>query len=341
MKSKSFFKAIGLNILSKLGVLTFFYNKNRKNITVLVLHGVMAKHGKTSWNPLRTQLPPNELQNTLKILSKYYQFINVEQCVGMLEGKIPLIDHALLLTFDDGYRNTIDYALPVCESFGIKPVLFIATGHIDSGEPFWFDRLDYALQQNMGKVISFEYEGNKYCFDTTSRQALKASYKKFRDVCKNDFTDDITMNKLFDALSEMLESNSGKALRDICLEDDWSCIASWSELRDAVENDRLDIASHTVDHWRLNSLSEEQVLSQLQKSKARIENKLAIKCQYFCYPNGNYNKLAIKLIKRSGYRAAFSTDVGLCKSKEDLMTLKRLHFPANKTASEILYHLNR
>ncbi|ABM02313.1 polysaccharide deacetylase [Psychromonas ingrahamii 37] len=338
---KRIFKKLILSCLDKLGFLYFLHYKNRHKISVLMLHGVMTPHDNTIWNPLRPQLSPGELQRVLGILSSYYQFITVKQCIDMLEGKIPLIDNALLITFDDGYRNNIDYALPICEQFAIKPVLFVTTGYIDSGLPFWFDRLDYALQQNMGGVISFEYQGAKYCFDATSRQALKTSYQAFRDHCKQVFTEDIEMNQLFNALSEMLEIRAGKALREISTDDDWSAMVSWPQLREAVKTGRLDVSSHTVDHLRVDRLPEEQILIQLQQSKMRIEQELAGKCHYFCYPNGNYNDLAISLLKKTGYRAAFSTDVGLCEVKDSLMTLKRFNFPANKTKNEILYQLNR
>lgn len=336
-----FLKQSMLSLLSRLGILDYIHNKNRHKITVLTLHGVMEKHKQSLWEPLRPQLRPSELESILKVMSKYYHFITAEQCIGMLEGKVPIIEHALLLTFDDGYRNTIDYALPICEKFGIKPLLFIATGHIDSGKPFWFDRLDYALQQNMGSIISIEYEGVNYTFDATTRETLKVCYQQFRDDCKKSFNDDIKMNHLFNGLSHKLEVSSGKALCDICHDDDWSSTATWFLLREVVKKDRINIASHTVDHWRLNSLTQEQIFFQLQQSKVRIENELGIKCDYFCYPNGNYNTLAKNLVKKSGYIAAFSTDAGLCNEHDDLMTLKRLHFPLNKTAKEILYRLNR
>lgn len=336
-----FLKQSMLSLLFRLGFLDYIHSKNRHKITVLTLHGVMEKHDNSLWEPLRPQLRPSELEKMLKIISKYYHFITVEQCIDMLEGKVPVIEHALLLTFDDGYRNTIDYALPICEKFGIKPLLFIATGHIDSGKPFWFDRLDYALQQNMGGVISIEHESVNYTFDATTREILKVCYQQFRDDCKKSFNDDIKMNHLFNVLSHVLEVRSGKALCDICHDDDWSSTAPWFLLREVVKKNRIDVASHTVDHWRLNSLTEEQILFQLQQSKIRIEKELGIKCDYFCYPNGNYNTLAINLVKKSGYIAAFSTDAGLCDKHDDLMTLKRLHFPLNKTVKEILYQLNR
>lgn len=333
-------KKILLYLFTKLGYLKFLHWKNRHKVCVLMLHGVMAPHSQTSWTPLRPQISPDELKRTLDILSHYYQFITIEQAIDILEGKVAPIESALLITFDDGYRNNIDYALPIFEQFGVKPILFVATGHLDSKLPFWFDRIDYALQQNMGELISFQYQGSEYCFDATSLPALKASYQKFRDDCKYAFTDDIDMNKLFNALSEMLESRSGKALRDICVEDDWSGIVSWEQLKEAVKFNRIDVGSHTVDHWRLDSLSETQIIVQLQQSKMRIEEELATQCQYFCYPNGNYSELAVSLTKESGYRAAFATKGKLCKVNDDLMTLKRFSFPENKTSAEIIYQLN-
>ena len=340
MKSKIFLKRGLLNVLFKVGFLDFLHYKNRHKICVLMLHGVMDPNIKTSWRPLRQQLSPDKLIRTLNLLSECYQFITIAQCVDMLEGKTPLINNALLITFDDGYRNNIEYALPICEKFAIKPVLFVATNHINSGLPFWFDRLDYALQQNIGAILSLPYQGGIYKFDATTRETLSVSYKKFRDECKQIFTDDIKLNQLFNALSEILESRSGLALHNICAHDDWSAIASWQQLKEAVEQGRVDVASHTMDHWRIDCLNEDQVLSQLKQSKVCIEKELAVNCDYFCYPNGNYNKLGIQLLKEVGYRAAFSTDVGLCQSKDDLMTLKRFNFPSNKTKPELLYLLN-
>ena len=339
-KIKRLIKKSIIDYLSLFGILNYLHYKNRHKITVLMLHGVMEQNENVNWEPLRKQLPPSELARILGILSTNYQFITIDQFIALVKGQIAPIHNALLVTFDDGYRNTLDYALPICEQFNIKPILFVTTGHINSGLPFWFDRLDYALQQNMGESIEFNYLGVQYAFDTSSREALTESYKKFRDQCKNEFNNDVEMSQLFTALAEMLESRAGKALSDICIEDDWSAIASWSEIENAVKQDRIDIGSHTVDHWRIDSLSENEILEQLVNSKAEIEGNLSTKCQYFCYPNGDYNQMSIELLKQAHYRAAFTTDVGLCKSKDDLMTLKRFNFPANKTKSEILYLLN-
>lgn len=340
MVVKAFIKRMLLKALFNTGLLKYLHHKNRHKICVLMVHGVMDPNVDSAWKPLRNQLSAEEFDRTLCTLSQYYHFITVQQSVDMLAGRLPLIDNALLITFDDGYRNNIDYALPICEKYNIKPILFVATNHVNSGLPFWFDRLDYALQQNMGEVISLSYKNEVYTFDATSRNALTISYKKFRDLCKDKFSDDIELNNLFDYLCETLEKRSASALKDICHEDDWSAIVTWDALKRLTSDNRIDVASHTQDHLRLDCLIKSKILSQIKQSKVCIEKELAVKCDYFCYPNGNYNKLSKQLVKEVGYQAAFSTDVGLCQSRDDLMTLKRFNFPAHKTIPELLFLLN-
>lgn len=340
-KLKKIFKKMALFFLSIFGVLSWLHYRNRNKVSVLMLHGVMKEQAKNLWTPLRPQISPDELKRSLTILSHYYQFINLEQAIEIIKGNAPEIKHALLITFDDGYRNNLDYALPICKEFGIKPVICLATGYVDSRLPFWFDRLDYALQQHIGGIINLKFESEYYKFNAASLDTLRESYKEFRDTVKKQFNDDIKMSYLLSSLAEILEVKSGKALCDICDEDDWSAIAEWNELKKEVVFGNIDIASHTIDHVRLGCLSETDIIHQINESKDRIEKELEVVCDIFCYPNGDYNKLAIKLLKESGYKVAFSTDAGLCNHNDDLMSLKRFSFPVGKSEAELLYLLNR
>ena len=45
------------------------------------------------------------------------------------------------ITFDDGYADNLHNALPLLERYSAPATVFLATGWIDRGEPFWWDRL--------------------------------------------------------------------------------------------------------------------------------------------------------------------------------------------------------
>ena len=74
----------------------------------------------------------------------------------MLKGVVPKRKNCALFIIDDGYQNALTHAIPVLDEFDIKPLIFVVTGMIDSKIPYWFDRLDVALQAARGLVESVE-----------------------------------------------------------------------------------------------------------------------------------------------------------------------------------------
>lgn len=59
------------------------------------------------------------------------------------------IDHwqkkAAVVTFNNGYKSNYEYAFPILKKYGIPATIFLATGHIDTGVLFWWDKIRYAL----------------------------------------------------------------------------------------------------------------------------------------------------------------------------------------------------
>ncbi|MGN6496840.1 MAG: polysaccharide deacetylase family protein [Tsuneonella sp.] len=56
-------------------------------------------------------------------------------------GSGPAPRFATAITFDDGYRDNLTTAAPILAEFGLPATMFVSTGHIDSGRPFWWDEL--------------------------------------------------------------------------------------------------------------------------------------------------------------------------------------------------------
>jgi peptidoglycan/xylan/chitin deacetylase (PgdA/CDA1 family) len=51
-----------------------------------------------------------------------------------LEG-VPLPPGAVLITFDDGYRDNLENALPILQRYGYPAVVFVPVGFLDDGRP--------------------------------------------------------------------------------------------------------------------------------------------------------------------------------------------------------------
>jgi peptidoglycan/xylan/chitin deacetylase (PgdA/CDA1 family) len=72
----------------------------------------------------------------------------------------------------------------------------------------------------------------------------------------------------------------------------------------------IEFGSHSMNHKLLHQLTPREVEFEVAESKRQIEDLLQKPCNVFAYPAGYYSDTAQKLIKDTGYIAAFSTTYG-------------------------------
>jgi len=56
--------------------------------------------------------------------------VSLGRALPALSGDQPLPEDALAITFDDGYRDNLDVALPILERLGLPATVFVATGYV-------------------------------------------------------------------------------------------------------------------------------------------------------------------------------------------------------------------
>ncbi|MBW1900483.1 MAG: polysaccharide deacetylase family protein [Deltaproteobacteria bacterium] len=92
---------------------------------------------------------------------------------------------------------------------------------------------------------------------------------------------------------------------------------SWEQVDELAKNG-FDVQSKTMTHRDLTKLNKGEsfkeyfktVQRELSQSKKIIEKQLGRKCKYMAYPYGVTNNLATALVKKEGYRAAFTIKRG-------------------------------
>jgi len=109
---------------------------------------------------------------------------------------------------------------------------------------------------------------------------------------------------------------------------------SWKQVRE-MHNNGFNFQSHTLSHMLLANVSDEEVLSQLIKSREGIEWRLKEKVEYLAYPGGAYDPRTIELAKQAGYRAAFTINLGRDTKNCGLFTLNRI--PIFQTSHSLLH----
>src|SRR5262245_58857356 len=110
-------------------------------LRVLTYHRILEPGDETVY-PGVVSTTPEGFARQVQLLTCRYRVISLADAVAALKGRAPLPPRALLLTFDDAYRDFAQHAWPLLRSQGLPVVLFVPTGFPDRPErPFWWDRL--------------------------------------------------------------------------------------------------------------------------------------------------------------------------------------------------------
>ena len=82
-------------------------------------------------------ITPDELDQCFRLFKRYYNVISIEQVAAARAGQHALPHRPLLITFDDGWQDNFQYALPILKRHDLPALLFVATGYIGSEKSFW------------------------------------------------------------------------------------------------------------------------------------------------------------------------------------------------------------
>ncbi len=120
---------------------------------------------------------------------------------------------------------------------------------------------------------------------------------------------------------------------------DHKCL-NWKEVIELQDNN-IEIGSHTVSHPQLSTLTHKEVETEIQKSKEIIENKLGKPCTSFSYPyafpeeDKKFVVFLRNVLLESGYHNSVSTILGTLNKKSDNYFIRRI--PVNSGDDESFF----
>lgn len=100
-------------------------------------------------------------------------------------------------------------------------------------------------------------------------------------------------------------------------------IMDQEQLKKISENNLFQIGAHTVSHKKLHKLQEKEAFLEIKQSKEYLEKMLNSPIHFFAYPYGRYNQQIIEMVKKCGFKFAFSINPGRIDEKNDRYKIKR------------------
>jgi peptidoglycan/xylan/chitin deacetylase (PgdA/CDA1 family) len=116
--------------------------RNRDTLTVVVFHRVLAvdderwPHAHPEWTVSDTVF-----DECLQFFRRYYHVISLQELLASLEHGTKLPSRSLLVTFDDGYADNEQYALPLLQRDRVPAVLFATSDFLNREHRLWTEDL--------------------------------------------------------------------------------------------------------------------------------------------------------------------------------------------------------
>ena len=116
--------------------------RNRDSLTVVMFHRTLRADDPRwpSSDPDYT-LGQDLFERSIAFFKRHYRVVSLDEVLRARREGAGLPPHALLITFDDGWLDNVDYALPVLRRAGVPAVMFVAADAVGARQPFWQERL--------------------------------------------------------------------------------------------------------------------------------------------------------------------------------------------------------
>lgn len=270
--------------------------------TILMLHHVAPDTGE-AFEPNRIlRITPEYLEKVILTVKQMgYEAISLDDIPSRMASGSKARPF-VAFTFDDGYRDNRDYALPILRRHKIPMAVYVITDYADGNGELWWLSLEKAVRllDRIDIVLGSTH------FDLASA-SVDEKYKAYHKIY---WTLRTMPEKEARAAVALLSEQAGLDAKQSCRD----LVMNWDELREFAADPLVTIGAHTTSHYALAKLDAATARREMADSVARIETELDLPCRHFSFPYGNETACGpreFRFARQLGMMTAVTTEKGL------------------------------
>jgi peptidoglycan/xylan/chitin deacetylase (PgdA/CDA1 family) len=296
---------------------------SKARLSILIYHRV---------RPAPDEMFPGEVDTEtfdwqMRCLRTYFNVLPLGTAVAMLQaGKLP--PGAAAITFDDGYRDNYEVALPILQRHGLCATFFIATGFLGDGIMFNDVVIESFRRATSAELDLREIGLGVYPLisSTQRRAAVEETLPKLKYVERRARAERV------DRLAQIAGVNVPREL-----------MMTEEQVRQ-LHRAGMEIGAHTVNHPILTALHVDDGRAEIEASREALSAITGAPVTLFAYPNGrpgvDYSAEHVEIVRQLGFSAAVSTAHGIASSDLDVFQLPRFT-PWDRTPAKFVARLIR
>lgn len=207
------------------------------------------------------------------------------------------------LTFDDGYRDLLQWAYPVLRKHELPFAVYVPTSFPDRIGEMWWVALERIIAGNAR--LALWMEGQDRRFDCTTPARKQETFEHLYWWLRGRKTEDEIRQIVRD-----LCARYGVDMKALCAE---LCM-SWEDLAELARDPLCTIGAHSVNHLMLKKLPEDTARSEMTMSRSVIEAAIGVRPQHMAYPVGDAtsaDEREFAMAREIGFKTAVTTRPGV------------------------------
>lgn len=147
-------KDLAKKLLYASGVLGLYHRvRNANSLTVVMFHRTLTPED-PRWQTCDPDytIATRWLDSSLRFFKRHYNVVSLDQLLAARLGASALPKRPLLITFDDGWSDNVEHALPALQHHGLPAVMFVVADAVGSLQPFFQEQLIGAWRRGAVKV---------------------------------------------------------------------------------------------------------------------------------------------------------------------------------------------
>lgn len=280
-------------------------------VPILMYHTLGSDHERLdAWTVLRQA----DFLAQVRALREHHDIVPLDEALRPATGRARAV-----LTFDDGNASLVTHLLPLLERERLPVTIYVATQHVESGQPYWFDALVMALQPPFHGMVDLTPWGlnrfevgdprparNWLCISAVL-EALKTLSPEARRLASA-------------AVLQAVGPSSGTPAIDHPLRP-----LTPAELKQLSASPWVTLGSHTHGHELLDQIPLDEALRSIDASCERLQAWTDRPVRHFAYPNGNSSPALIDALRQRGlFDSAVTTRVARSSARSDRLALPRI-----------------
>ncbi|MGE3245500.1 MAG: polysaccharide deacetylase family protein [Beijerinckiaceae bacterium] len=300
---------------------------------ILMFHRVRPWTGGAFAPNRLLEITPEFLAETIEtLLAQGFDILPLDAALARIsQGGGAAAKRFAVLTFDDGYRDNLEFALPVLQRYRAPFTVYVAPGFADRTVGLWWVELEEAVRRGGGRLDiggrSFSLSDSN---DSEKTESFNSLYWLLRALPEHE------MRAAIRTLAEQARVDWCALVADACL--------GWEGLAELAADPLCTIGAHTMTHPMLAKLPEAEMRAEIAESRDAIERRLGVRPRHFAYPVGDPGSAGPRefaVAAELGFASAVTTRPGMvfAEHAESLTALPRLSVNGNwqdRSALEVL-----